>query len=533
MFQALLRKQLTEIRMMYSRRRGKGDAAPKNSKGMLVLFIAMYVLIAGSIFALASYVGSTLFKDHYEWVYFLIMGVFAFIAGLVGGVLSAAPILFQAKDNEVLLSMPIPPMMLLVTRMLSLYIISMIYESMVLLPSILFYLFFGHVTVTGVIFSILGMFILGILVLVFSCFFGWIVALLTAKLKNKAFLTVAISVIFIGLILYFRFRARDIFVALTSQAEQINGLIHSWRYPLYSIGLGLSGNVLGFLTFTGITLVLFALTCLILSRSFFRLVSPKGETSKAVFSEQQIRTQGQGAALCRKEMKRFTSSPAYMLNCGLGLLFLLAGAVLLLVKMADIRLIVADLSSTNPMLASAFPVFAVFSICLLCSFCDIAAPSISLEAKTLWIYQTLPVDPYRIFWAKLYVHILPTGVLSLLCVVAAVIALQPGFFVGIFMILCVISFVFFSASSMLALDLKRPMLDWTNEVQPIKQSVNILIDMFGTMLLAGALGVLFLLVSMFAGAGVYLLICTLLFVFFTWLLHNWMRKKGRRIFAAL
>ena len=86
---------------------------------------------------------------------------------------------------------------------------------------------------------------------------------------------------------------------------------------------------------------------------------------------------------------------------------------------------------------------------------------------------------------------------------------------------------------MLSLDLKRPMLDWTNEAQPIKQSVNIVISMFGFMILACILCALYLLVSRFLDPAIYLLICTVILAVLTWLLHRWLKRKGRMIFQTL
>ena len=43
------------------------------------------------------------------------------------------------------------------------------------------------------------------------------------------------------------------------------------------------------------------------------------------------------AALLRKEMKRFLGSPVYLLNCGLGIVFILAAAVFLLVRAGAVR----------------------------------------------------------------------------------------------------------------------------------------------------------------------------------------------------
>ena len=101
------------------------------------------------------------------------------------------------------------------------------------------------------------------------------------------------------------------------------------------------------------------------------------------------------------------------------------------------------------------------------------------------------------------------------------------------MLICVALFICFGASVMLAIDLKRPMLDWTNEMQPIKQSINILIDWIGCMLIAGIFGALYLLLSVVLIPGIYLLICCVILGVLTLLIHKWFRRKGRILFARL
>ncbi|MBQ1285770.1 MAG: hypothetical protein IIY19_04940 [Lachnospiraceae bacterium] len=204
-----------------------------------------------------------------------------------------------------------------------------------------------------------------------------------------------------------------------------------------------------------------------------------------------------------------------------------------MIKMQDVRVLTNSLLWTNPLLYQVLPVAGAFAICLLASFCDIAAPAISVEGKGIWVLQTLPVDPYDVLKAKLFVHVSITGIPAVICAVVVGIVLQGNVFTYITIILCAAVFVIFSGSAMLALDLKRPMLDWTNEAQPIKQSINVVISMFGGMILAAIFAALYLLLGRFLGAEIYLLICTVLMAVFTVLIHKWFRTKGRVIFATL
>lgn len=534
MLKALLHKQMAEIKGMYFRSKKTGTVATgKGGTGLKIVFIFLYMVMLGSFFAIAALFGSTLLKIDLAWVYFMVMTIMAFIVGIIGSVFTTAAALFQAKDNEFLLSLPIQPSKIILSRMVSVYMMSVIYESMVMIPAILYFFFFGHPSVLAVIFCILGLFLMGFMVTGFSCFFGWIIALIMSKLKNQKILTVIVSVIFIALFMYLRFKANDIFKNLAMNAENIGNSVKGWGYPLYALGLGMSGQVVGFLAFLGMTAVVFGVTYLIITKSFYKIVATKNETIKGEFKDSQIKTAKVKAALRRKEMKRFTASPAYMLNCGLGLLFLIAGAVIAIIKAKDITYFITNITAVNAITGQAFPVFFAAGIWILASFCDITAPAISLEGSSIWQIQVMPVDPFDVLMAKLYVHVVLVSVPTLICSVVVGIVLHLDAFTFIMVILSSLAFVVFSGSAMLAIDLKKPMLVWNNESQPVKQNANVVISMFGGMILAAILGGLYFLVGAIIGSAIYLVICFVLFAVFTVIIINWFKKKGRTIFATL
>ena len=61
----------------------------------------------------------------------------------------------------------------------------------------------------------------------------------------------------------------------------------------------------------------------------------------------------------------------------------------------------------------------MLSICLcgVASMNDMTAPSVSLEGKSLWLMQSLPVTPWQVLKAKLSMQIILTAVPMALCIV--------------------------------------------------------------------------------------------------------------------
>ena len=109
----------------------------------------------------------------------------------------------------------------------------------------------------------------------------------------------------------------------------------------------------------------------LISRSFLKIATSSGKTERKVYRETRTERQSASAALLRKEFSRFTASPNYMLNCGLGTLMLPIAGVVLLVYQAKIR----DLEL---LLGAEFAsLLFIAAVCLLASMNDMAAPSVS------------------------------------------------------------------------------------------------------------------------------------------------------------
>lgn len=140
---------------------------------------------------------------------------------------------------------------------------------------------------------------------------------------------------------------------------------------------------------------------------------------------------------------------------------------------------------------------------------------------------------WQVLRAKLRMHLLLSGLpAALLFVCLAVVCPFPAAQTALMLAVAAL-FTVLSALLNLFLGLKMPILHWTNEITPIKQSGAVTIALFGGWIYAALLAGGFLLVGwrigfmayMAAFAGATLAGCVVLFI--------WLKKKGCRIFAAL
>ena len=126
----------------------------------------------------------------------------------------------------------------------------------------------------------------------------------------------------------------------------------------------------------------------------------------------------QKKALLRKEAQRFFGTPMYFWNAGLGLIMLLAaGAASLVMREKLLAFVGMEDFPLLPMAA------AVICFCL-CT-CPIAAPSVSLEGKYLWILREAPMPGSTLLWVKAGFQLLLT--LPCTVIAGACIFIAPGF----------------------------------------------------------------------------------------------------------
>ena len=183
--------------------------------------------------------------------------------------------------------------------------------------------------------------------------------------------------------------------------------------------------------------------------------------------------------------------------------------------------------------AGALPVLACAALCIVASMNDMAAPSVSLEGRTLWLSQSLPIDPWKILRAKMRVQLLLTSLPMLFASICVLIVWQGTALENVLILILPQLYVLLSALFGLTIGLTRPNFTWTNEIVPIKQSMGVAIALFGGWLYAIVLGGLFLIVKVPIDPALYLGAFAAVTAAASAALYFWLKKRGSRLFAAL
>ena len=506
MLKTLVKKQLMEIfRSYFYNAKTNKKRSTAGIIAYILLFAASMIGLGGMFTGLSVSLCVPLTQAGMGWLYFALMSLLAIFLGAFGSVFNTYSGLYFAKDNDLLLSLPILVRTLMASRLLTVYLMGLMYSAVVILPAVVVY----WVTL--------------------SCALGWVVAKVSRKLTHKSFITVIVSLTGLAIYYFFVFKAQTAIEQLVANAAVYGEKIKGAAHPLYVFGLTGTGDVTAMLLSAAVILALFALTWTLLSRSFLQITTASGASGKAVYREKAVKRRSIDGALFGKELARFTASPNYMLNSGLGILLLPISGILLLWKGGTV---VSLLNEAFTSQSGCAEVLLCTGVCAIASMNDMATPSVSLEGKSLWLAQSLPVKPWQVLRAKLKVQLALTALpalvpLACMAFILPVTAALPLVFAE------ALAYIAFSACLGLTLGVARANLTWTSELMPIKQSLAVTIALFGGWLYAIVFAGLYLWQGWKLGAAAYLAIAAAVTLAVTALLLRWLKTKGAQRFAML
>ena len=529
----LLKKQLREIfrRYFYNAKTNK-----RRSKAGVILYFFFFALLmvgilGGMLFLLSFTLCEPLCTVGAGWVYFCILGGIGILLGAFGSVFNTYSSLYLAKDNDLLFSLPIPVEAIMTSRLLSVYLMGLMYSAVATLPASIVY----WITVSASVPAILGGLLLVVLVsgivMVLSCALGYVVARVSLRVKNKNFGTVVLSLVLVVGYYYFYFKANDQIQNLILHAAMFGKVPNGPGKLLWYFGSIGEGSFIAMGVWTLAVAVACLLTWQLIRRSFLKIATSTGVQKRTVYRERRAVQRSLSRALLSRELRRFAGSANYMLNCGLGILLLPLAGIALLWKGGDVTAFISAVFGTD-----AAAVLLISGLCLASTMIDPAAPAVSLEGKNLWIVRSLPVLPWQALRAKLHLQLtlsVPPMLFSALCVAGLLRKMDLGALVPVLGMVYCLAFAVFLAVWALFWGVRMPNLQWTSEIYPIKQSAPVNFAIFGGWAFAVAMGALYFWQGKKLGLELFLAAGIGVFALASIGLYLWLRKRGAALFGAL
>lgn len=501
--------------------RGKGGSVKKASTGRIVGFTLLYAYVIGTFLLLSSLVsfslGAFMIPAGSSWLYFSIFMIASVSIVFIFSIFETKSELFECKDNDLLLSMPIKPKDIVISRISVVLIYNYIEELVIMLPCIVSYAIFSRGDIIGILGALVVSLLLPLFATALASGVGYIVAVISKKLKKNSFVTLAFSVLFL-LIYIFGYSA--IMENADSFFEGSFEVMPSDLPLLYFIGSAVKFAPVSFICIAVLSIGSALLSYYIISMSYIKLVTDNKGEKRNVYKEQKLESKGLIYALTYKELKRFFSSATYMLNTGIALIFEVILAIFAVIE-RDSLLETVNMLSSEISFLSAGDILAplmITAIVFISGLNTISSCALSLEGKNLWVLKTLPVKERDVMLSKVLPHVIislpPTLISSVLLIIAssAPIKYWP------FFILTPTAAIVFSAFLGLVINVAFPKFEYDNEAQPVKQSLSVFLVMIIQMLVGVACFVITFILTLLsfgfiASLAVLLLFCVLSVVF--------------------
>lgn len=531
MLKALMKKQLLEMSSFLFQNKKDGK---RRSKGSIILYILLFVYCFGMFGSLFYTFADTLcnvyFDMGYGWLYFTLFGMLATGIGVFLSIFSIYSTIYQAKDNEFLLSLPAKPSQIILAKLLGCYITTFIFEMLVIFPAYIVFFMNRSWNVLNIVFGVVGLFIMPFFALTIACILGLLIAFIASKLpKNvRTAVTLLLSIAFFGAYFY-AISGTDSFMNMFAENPDSIAGVANVMYPLYMFGKGITGEISSYLIFAGLAFLLFALVHFVLSKTFIKMATANKGSKVKKFTKKTLSSSSAEKSLLKREFVHLKSSAMYMLNCCMGTLMTLVATVALIIGQSSVQEFIGMLDISGEVVG----LIVCTAIAFISGMNDLTAPSISIEGKSLWILQSLPVSAWKVLKAKLILHIIPTVIPSLILATVAQFIFDMPILARVMAYVCAIVFTLFEAAFGLMLNLKMPNLNWTDETVAVKQGANIIIAIFGGWAIIIALGIIYFLTYKYISASLYLVIASALVLVLTTAMLYWIKKKGTVIFSRL
>ena len=186
MIRALVRKQLRELGAAFLRSSKTGKARSRASAvGYALLFAVLVVVLMLCFAGMALPLASVLLPAGLDWLYFASMGLTALLVSVLASAFTSYSGLFQSRDNELLLSLPIPPAVIFGVRVSTVYLACLIYLLMAWVPAVVCYGLLAAHPLAGVLCSIPMALVLAGAACILAVLLGWAVALANDRARHN------------------------------------------------------------------------------------------------------------------------------------------------------------------------------------------------------------------------------------------------------------------------------------------------------------------------------------------------------------
>lgn len=477
-------------------RKGKNSTQSNLFKICIIIAMSGLAYLSYYIINLLEKIGQV---EIFLNVYLLVMAIII----IFQQILASTNVYYFSKDLEYILPFPIKPIELLIARFNMLVSIS--YTSIimfVLLPLLIY----GMMASTSLLYYV------GMLVILvsFPIFFALIISIvmlfvmqLTKIIKNKELFQFVVTMILVFIFTIFEIQAITTVLSNSKELEQIqqgeainlievinNKIEHINNYlvtvnPSIKIltGNNILKNIIELIKIIFVNIVAFMIFIFIGKQLYLKNILKniqKVNINKIKDKKQNYKYDkiNKEKAYIKNEIRELIKTPAFFMQCIFPTIFMVITLTTIIVSMYPSLLAVIQ----NEQVAEIIPEFKfnisiltaiIVIIQILFTFSNLSITAISRKGKNAFFIKYIPISFYKQF---LYMN-LPQIILNIfisLIVLGAAKYLMPQISIIYLIIMFIMGLILNIINSflMLAVDLRRPNLEWDNETDAIKQNKN-------------------------------------------------------------
>lgn len=463
------------------------------------------------------------------------------VAGIVAGsamtfftsIFKAQGILFASKDYEMLMSLPIKQSVVLASKMIQILLLNYLFMALCLIPPSIVY--FSKVSIEPIFFGYLIVVFLfaPLLPIVAASIIAFILSYISSKVKYKNLVIVVGSLLALALIMIASTNINSIIGAVVENGESIKiGIGKVYPLALYFTNALANLSFVDLLKFALASLIPFIIFLIIFNKAYKNINSKLGENFKSSnYKLTALKTKSPLMALIKKEVKRYLSSPIYILNTSVGLLLVTMASVYILFFGTDM---IGQIMAMEGMeiAESMIPLMMIGVITFAVIMSSTTNSTISLEGKNLWILKSLPIAETEIFKAKIAVNLMLLLPIILLNAIILLIGLKLNLVNLLWIIIIPSLYAFIISISGLIINLKFPKLDWVTEVSVVKQGVSVMLTLLlGFIVVLIPVGVL--IGFKITNINLYLSGLSVALIAVIFILGTILKTKGKELFNEL
>ena len=510
--------------------RHSGNLKKKN-KARSNLFASIFLGLV-----LALYMGGAAYGIAYLGMGEMVPFVMAFVVTMFTVFFSLLKVngyLFNFKGSEMLLAMPFHVGKIVSAKIIEMYLNDIAWNMLISCSMLVGLSLHDKLSCATIILWLVLSLFMPVVPLILAATLGIFAAKLGGEFKHKKILTT----VFTFVLVIPCFFISPLMNRFMSDRESVERVLSGTKDVIFTAsdflifikwfceGV-LERRISSILLLVGSSLLIFELFSFLVEKNYLKIVSKLvNTTTHSKLKKNAIRQRSVVLSICFKEFKMFLGSTNYTVNAGMGQVIVIAASIASF--FFDIQKAMYEYMGVNSFsghLEGMVPLFVYFMLGMVAT----TTISPSMEGKSYWIVQTLPITKMTLFKGKMLFNLfmtVPFGICGVICID---ISAGAGIFDILAGVFCIVVLSFFCTVFGLVRGVKHMRLDWEADIEIVKKGRAVGNYMFGNMLLTiGAFLINTVLCTLF-GSVVALIFIAVLFGIFTMLSYLKLCKLAQK-----